>query len=195
MLNELNSSLDLIIQQTLANRQILAIVIGIPWLVYLIDVLMKHRLLALGIIPRKLCGLPGIFFAPFLHGDFNHLFFNTLPLLVLSDFILIQGVNYFLTVTILIGLISGFLIWLLGKPGIHIGASAIITGYWAFLVSSIYQEATPIAIILGLLSLYYFAGIFFGIFPTRKGVSWEGHLLGLFAGIVTTLLLRHPLFY
>lgn len=195
MLNELNSSLDLIIQQTLANRQILAIVIGIPWLVYLIDVLMKHRLLALGIIPRKLCGLPGIFFAPFLHGDFNHLFFNTLPLLVLSDFILIQGLNYFLTVTILIGLISGFLIWLLGKPGIHIGASAIITGYWSFLVSSIYQEATPIAIILGLLSLYYFAGIFFGIFPTRKGVSWEGHLLGLFAGIVTTLLLRHPLFY
>jgi len=28
-----------------------------------------------------------------------------------------------------------------------------------------------------------------GIFPTKRGVSWEGHLFGLLAGIATAFLL------
>ncbi len=77
------------------------------------------------------------------------------------------------------------LIWCFGKRGLHVGASAVITGYWALLISDIYSSGTLTAIILGLLSLYYFTGIFLGIFPGKKGVSWEGHLFGLLAGLAT----------
>lgn len=132
-----------------------------------------------------------IFFAPLLHANFNHIFFNSIPLIVLSNFILINGVNYYLTVTLFITVISGAAIWCFAKPGLHVGASALITGYWGFLVSNIYQNGTLTTFILGLLSIYYFAGLFLGIFPREKGVSWEGHLFGLLAGFATSYIIGH----
>ena len=184
MLDELNNSLALIIDQTKMNTPILALILMVPWVFFILSLLSGKRLLLLGIIPRRIYGLPGIFFAPVLHADFNHLFFNSIPLIVLSNFILIQGLNYYLLITLWITLISGVLIWCFAKPGIHIGASAVITGYWALLVYNIYQQGTLTAIILGFICLYYFAGIFLGIFPTKKGVSWEGHFFGLLAGLL-----------
>ncbi|STX28624.1 AraC family transcriptional regulator [Legionella beliardensis] len=192
MLNELNDSLSTIINNTKIHLPILIKIIAIPWAVYLVNLLIfKQRLLYLGIIPRHLRGIPGILLAPLLHANFNHLFFNSIPLLVLSNFILIDGFIYYLIVTIVITLGSGLLIWLFAKPGIHIGASALITGYWALLVSNIYSQGSVTAIILGIISLYYFAGIFYGIFPSKKGVSWEGHLFGLIAGFATGYFLPH----
>ena len=186
ILQDLNNSLNLIIAQTQANAETLAIIVSIPWAVFILNSLMGQRLFILGIIPRRLYGLPGILFAPLLHANFNHIFFNSIPLIVLSNFILIQGLSYFLLATISITLISGFLVWCFAKSGIHLGASGVITGYWGLLVMNIYQEGTFTAVILGIISLYYFAGIFLGIFPREKGVSWEAHLFGLLAGLATS---------
>lgn len=188
IIDQLNESINLIISQTQANLKTLAVILFIPWFVYLLNLLMNNHLLYLGIIPRRIYGLFGILFAPLLHANFNHLFFNSVPLLVLSNFVLINGLAYFIWVTLLITLISGLLIWCFAKKGLHIGASALITGYWGLLVSDILQQGTVTAIILGLISLYYFAGIFLGIFPGKKGVSWEGHLFGLLAGFATSYL-------
>lgn len=185
MIDQLIASLDLIILQTKLNADVLTQLMIVLWSVFIAIQLSGKRLLLLGIMPRKVYGLPGILFAPLLHADFNHLFFNSIPLLVLSNFLLLHGINYYLYVTLSITFISGGLIWCFGKPGLHIGASAVITGFWAILVSDIYREGTLTAIILGVICLYYFAGIFFGIFPSQKGVSWEGHLFGLVGGFVT----------
>ena len=189
MLTELTDSIQLIVQQTEFNAAILTKIVGTLWLIYFVNIILHQRLLYLGIIPRHLLGLSGIFFAPLLHANFNHLFYNTIPLIVLSNFILIQGVNYFLAVTAFITIVSGTLIWCFAKSGIHVGASALITGYWGLLVGDIYSQGTITAYILGGLSLYYFAGIFFGIVPQQKGVSWEGHLFGLIAGLSLSLIL------
>lgn len=182
MLNEINSSLEVIIAQTKHNSNYLIDIFCIVWGAFFFTLLSGKRLLYLGIIPRNVLGIPGIFISPFLHADFNHLFFNTIPLIVLSNFLLIEGVNYYLLVTIYITLISGVLTWLFAKPGIHIGASGVITGYWALLVSNVYQQGSITAIILGVICIYYFAGIFLSVFPGKKGISWEGHLFGLIAG-------------
>lgn len=192
MLNQLNQSLNLIIQQTQANGRILGLILAMLWASYLLNLLLNNKLLYLGIIPRRIYGLAGILLAPLLHANFNHLFFNSIPLLVLSNFILINGLNYFLWVTTFITLFSGILIWLFAKPGIHVGASALITGYWGLLVAAIFTQNSLTTIILGLVSLYYFAGIFLGVFPGKKGVSWEGHLFGLIAGLSCSYLLNHP---
>jgi len=186
MLNELNNSIQIIINQTKNNFEILAYILVIVWGSFIITRLLFPRLLLLGIIPRHVKGLAGVFFAPLLHLNFNHIFFNTIPLIVLSNFILIQGLDYYLLVSLSITLMSGLAIWCFAKPGLHVGASALITGYWSFLVSNIYNQGTMTTIILGILSLYYFAGIFFGIFPREKGVSWEGHLFGFIAGLITS---------
>ncbi|KTC82052.1 rhomboid family intramembrane serine protease [Legionella cincinnatiensis] len=190
MLEELNNSLELIIIQTKNNSSILTIILLIPWFFFLVIRFIYRRILLLGIIPRHIRGLPGILFAPLLHADFNHIFFNSIPLVVLSNFILINGLNYFIFVTLLITLLSGIAIWCFAKPGLHVGASGLITGYWGLLVSNIYQNGTVTTLILGVISLYYFAGIFLGIFPKEKGVSWEAHLFGLLAGLATSYLLR-----
>ncbi len=184
MIDEINASLMLIVNQTKTNLPLLTGMILILWGVFFITCV-ETRILYLGIIPRRLYGLPGIVFAPLLHANFNHLFFNTLPLIVLSNFLLMDGVAYFFDVTMSITLISGLLIWCFGKPGLHIGASAVITGFWGLLVYNIYYQGTITAIVLGLLSIYYFAGILYGIFPGEKGVSWQGHLFGLVAGLAT----------
>lgn len=189
MIDQLLASLNLIIEQTQNNLPTLALMIAALWLIFFISRVIP-QLLLLGIIPRHLRGLPGILFAPLLHANFNHLFFNTIPLLVLSNFILVNGLPYFICATLMITVLSGIAIWCFAKPGLHIGASAVITGYWALLVSDVYQQPSLTTIILGVVSLYYFAGIFFGIFPSKKGVSWEGHLFGLLAGLATGYLIQ-----
>ena len=189
MLETVNAGLDLIISQTKANASTLAVIVFLPWFVYALNAIVGKRLFWLGIFPRRLHGLWGILFSPFLHANFNHLFFNSIPLVVLSNFVLIDGLPIFLEVTAIIMLLSGLLLWCFGKSGLHIGASALITGYWGFLVSNILQQGTVKAIILGVISLYYFAGIFLGIFPGKKGISWEGHLFGLLAGLAASYII------
>lgn len=189
MLNDLITSFIIIKIQIQNNLPILGIILLIPWCMYFISACINRNILLLGIIPRRLIGLPGIIFAPLLHANFNHLFFNSIPLVVLSCFILINGLYYYLLVTALITLLSGIAIWCFAKNGLHIGASAVITGYWSFLISNIYQQTSPITIILGILSIYYFAAIFLGIFPREKGVSWQGHLFGFLAGIASSFLI------
>jgi len=183
MFESLSSSLGTIVSQTKDNLPMLGIICLILWASFILTLTTGRAILMLGIRPRHLTGLPGIFLSPLLHADFNHIFFNTIPLLVLSNFILINGLSYYLQVTFWITLLSGTAIWLFAKPGLHVGASGLITGYWSFLVCNMYQNFNATTVILGLVSVYYFAGIFFGIFPSEKGVSWEGHLFGLLAGV------------
>lgn len=193
MLDNLNQSLQLIIQQTQQNEIALLWIVGVLWGVFVLSRVFPP-LLYLGLVPRTAPGLLGIIFSPFLHANFNHLFYNTIPLVVLSDFLLVHGLYYFSLITISIMILAGFLLWIFGKPGIHIGASGLITGYWAVLISNIYEQGTLTAILLGCTALYAFAGIFLGIFPRERGVSWEGHLFGLIAGICISIFIKHPVF-
>lgn len=189
MLETLVDGFNVIVDQTKNNMHFLSGILALLWGIYFIDQLLGQRLLYFGIQPRRMAGLPGIFCAPFLHAHFNHIFFNSIPLVVLANFVLIQGTPYFYEVSFLIILLSGLMTWLFAYSGIHIGASGVITGYWGLLVSNIYQQGTVVAIILGVICIYYFAGIFLSIFPGKRGVSWQGHLFGLISGLLTSHLM------
>ncbi len=188
MLGQIQQSLAQLTSQTQSHLHLLLLITGIFWLVFILNQFLGNRLFIFGIFPRKVYGLPGIFFAPFLHADSNHVFFNTIPFLVLANFIMIQGVPLFYNISLFIIILSGFITWVIGKPGIHIGASGLITGYWAYLLADSYQNPSITTVFVALIVLYYFAGIFFGLFPTKKGVSWEGHLSGAIAGLSVVLL-------
>ena len=54
------------------------------WFVFYIDTSFHLHLNEHGILPRTFSGLQGVLFSPFLHGDFNHLANNSLPLFLLS---------------------------------------------------------------------------------------------------------------
>lgn len=158
--------------------------------IHILNGLLNHRLNILGIWPRKKWGWIGIPFSPFLHANFTHLIFNAVPLFVLSNFILLSGEKVFYAATIDIIVISGVLTWLLGRRGIHVGASALIMGYLGFIMVGIYHHPTPLSIVIGAVCVFYFGGIFMNLFPSEdRRVSWEGHIFGFLAGIATAYLM------
>jgi membrane associated rhomboid family serine protease len=160
-------------------------IIGLLLFINIINRIFGDRLNLLGIIPRTTHGLIGIFSSPFLHRDFNHLFFNSIPLFVLANLVLLDGRTVFYIVSTMITVLSGFSIWIIGRRAIHIGASSIIMGYFGYLLANAYFQVTATTIILGILCLYYFGGLVLSLFPGERDVSWEGHVFGFLAGIAT----------
>jgi membrane associated rhomboid family serine protease len=164
--------------------------VGLIWVIHFINFCLGYRLNFFGIWPRRILGIPGIFLAPFLHAHWNHLFFNSIPLFILMVFVLIKGSVVFYTVSVLIIVFSGVLIWTFGRPAIHIGASALAMGYWGYLLMQTYEHPDFIFILLLIILMYYFGGSLIGsFFPGDKRSSWEGHVLGFIAGVVVSTLL------
>src|SRR5437016_4377647 len=86
------------------------------WVVFAVNNLMLGgRLSGHGIIPRHLGGLPGIIWSPFLHGSFQHLAANTLPLLILGAIICARSGGEFTLITGSGILLGGGLTWLIGR--------------------------------------------------------------------------------
>ena len=152
--------------------------------IHLFNFILSYRLNILGIHSRKVIGLPGVFLAPFLHASFNHVFFNSFPLLILMLFVSLNGKLLFYKISLSLIVTSGLLIWLLGRKAIHVGASALIMGYWGFLFMQTYQHPNIISVMLVIVLIYYFGVSFIAsLLPGKKGVSWEGHFLGFLAGL------------
>ncbi|EKD77780.1 MAG: rhomboid family transporter protein [uncultured bacterium] len=158
--------------------------------IQIINWALRYRLNILGIWPRKLFGFIGIPFSPFLHGSLTHLIFNSLPLFIFSNLILLQGEKVFLTASVIIIIISGLLTWAFGRRGIHVGASGLIMGYLGFILIGIYYKPSYLSVIVGVACLYYFGGMLSGLFPQEdKRISWECHLFGFVAGIAAAFII------
>ncbi len=174
------------------NLPFLGILMAILWGIQLLNASVDYRLNCLGIYPRRWHGLIGILFSPFLHGSWQHLFFNSIPLPILSALILIEGGPwFFLEVSLIIMVISGIGLWLVGRRGFHVGASTVIMGYFSFLLAHAYQQRSTISILLAVLCLYYFGGLFCNLLPREEKVSWEGHVLGFASGLIASFLVSH----
>lgn len=156
------------------------IFVAVIWGVFLLDLILPLE--RLGLVPRSLTGLLGIVTMPFLHGSFAHLIGNTLPLIILLGLMVISRPRPWSTMIILT-LLSGAAVWLLGRPALHIGASALIYALMGFLIAAgiLERRLLPAAVALFVGFTYGFS-ILGGIMPGQAGVSWEGHLFGLLAG-------------
>jgi len=159
-------------------------VAAVMWMVEIIDLLPSTSFDRWGIRPRQFEGLFGIVTAPFLHAGFGHLISNTIPFLVLGCIIAAAGVQRFVQVTVLVGLIAALGTWLIGPSGtVHIGASGIVFGYLTYLLTRGVFERKLGHIAIGLLVLFFYGGILWGLLP-RPGISWQGHLFGAIGGVV-----------
>ena len=155
------------------------------WVLEIVDVFVfRQGLNVYGILPREIIGLRGILFAPFLHGGFAHLISNTIPFLLLGWFVMLQETSEFFIVTPIIMLVSGLGVWLLGAPGLHIGASGVIFGYLGFLLARGFFERNFPSILLSLIVGSLYGGLIWGVLPIQPGVSWEGHLFGFIGGVL-----------
>lgn len=156
------------------------------WLLEIVDwIILDGALDGLGVKPRSLSGLAGIFFMPFLHSNFGHLLANTVPFLVLGALVMLGGLSTFFTVAGISMLVGGLGIWLFGGANsVHIGASGIVFGLFGFLLTRAYFERSISAIIIAFAVLVFYGGILWGLLPFWLGVSWLGHLFGFVGGVV-----------
>jgi len=169
---------------------ILGGLVAVMWGLELIDlVIFQGALDSYGILPRTIIGLRGILFAPFLHGGLPHLIANTIPFLTLGWFVMLQETSDFFIVTAITMVVSGLGVWLIGSPGVHIGASGLVFGYLGFLLLRGYFQRNIPSILLSLLVGFLYGGAIWGVLPTVPGVSWEGHLFGFIGGIIAARLL------
>ena len=173
-----------------AGLALLAGMVALMWAVEVVDAI-AFDLDRHGIEPRDADGLPGVLFAPFLHGGFGHLVGNTVPFLLLGGAIALGGLARVAAVTAIVALVGGLGTWATGPDGtVHIGASGIVFGYAAYLVTRFLWSRRPLDLGVGLLVLgLYGTTLLVGLVPT-PGVSWQGHLFGGIGGVVAARVLH-----
>ena len=167
-----------------SNLLLVVAAAALLWAVEAANLLTGHTLNTWGILPRTVTGLRGIPLSPFLHGNLSHLLVNTVPFLVLGGLVALQGRRAFLGVSFVVIICGGIALWLFGRTAYHIGASSLIFGYFGYLVARAWYERSPGAILIALVTLFFYGGLIWGVLPTTTYISWEGHLCGLLAGIV-----------
>lgn len=163
---------------------------ALMWVSEFVDLALGGDLDAYGIEPQDADGLVGVVTAPFLHVGFAHLFGNTIPFLVLGATIALAGLKRVALVTLVVGLVAGLGTWIVAAPGtVHIGASGIVFGYAAYLVSRVFFTRRLLHAAIGTVVLaVYGTTMLFGVVP-EEGISWQGHLLGAMGGVLAAYLL------
>jgi len=154
------------------------------WAIKIVELQFELNITHWGIYPLTLSGLRGIIFTPLIHGSFEHLFNNSVPLLVLGTAIFYFYREVVYKIIILSWLLGGLWVWFTSPGVYHIGASGLIYAWAAFLFFSGIIRKNKNLLAISLLVIFLYGSLIWGIFPIKEGVSWEGHLMGGLAGLV-----------
>lgn len=118
-----------------------------------------------------------------LHKDLHHILGNTIPLFIRLALLAGSSAQPWQVVVELV-LLGGFLLWLFGRSGVHIGASGLVFALIAFLIVSGVREQRLISLAIAVVVGFVFGGtLISGVLPRFKSyISWEGHLCSAVAG-------------
>ncbi|BBG60595.1 rhomboid family intramembrane serine protease [Providencia rustigianii] len=170
--------------------KLLIALVGLLVIIQVANSLSGNALVGFGIIPRTLNGLVGIIFAPFIHGDWEHLLSNLPPLLILSALLLHDSIKAYARASAFIILVGGLMVWIIGRNAVHIGASGWIFGLWGLLIAQGFLRRKLLDIIIALLVLFYFGAMASGLLPVHQRISTESHIAGAFSGILYAWLIH-----
>lgn len=162
----------------------------VMWIVNLYQFLLDIPLDVLGIYPRENAALIGIVTAPIIHGSWEHLISNTLPILILGILLFLTYNRIALLIWVAIHLLTGTLVWLLARSSYHVGASGIIYGVASFLFFSAWFRLNIKAIAIASIVALFYGSLIWGVLPIQEGVSWESHLLGAIVGLILAYFFR-----
>ena len=160
------------------------------WLVFLLDELLGLKLIRFGLRPGSISGLAGVVTAPLLHGNIEHIFSNSMPLIVSLTAILYFYPNSSIRVIPLIWLGSGLLAWLIGRPSMHFGASGFIYGLLAYVFLGGILRKDMRSVAVSLLVGFLYGSMIWGVLPIRAHMSWELHLSGGLMGVILAFAYR-----
>lgn len=160
------------------------------------------------IIPLVPQGLKGIIFSPLLHGNFEHLFGNSVPIAALM-FLLFQFYPKVAGKVFVLGwILTGFLVWLLPPFDVLngeyvysciIGASGIVYVLAFFLFFGGVFKRNLILMAISLVVALSYGSLIWGVFPEEffvlpektNSISWQSHLAGAVIGIIMAFVFRN----
>lgn len=167
------------------------LIVGLLWLVKVTENVLNLDLTSFGIFPLSIKGLPGIVLSPFIHSSYDHLLSNSVPFLILLSALLYFYRRLAYRIFFLIYILSGICVWLGGRESWHIGASGIVYGLASFLFFSGVFRKDANLLTIGIIVVFLYGSMFWGIFPIIPGISWESHLWGAASGLLLAFYYRH----
>jgi len=167
--------------------------VAIMWVVFFIDYNFPVEFYKYGLYPLKASGLIGIFTSPFIHStqDFSHILNNSVPMFILSWLLFYHYRTIATRSFLFIYFFTGITMWFLARDSYHIGMSGVIYGLTSFLVVSGFVRKNMKVAAISLIVIFLYGSMVWGIFPTKVGVSWEAHAMGLLSGVLIAIFFRH----
>lgn len=143
-----------------------------------------------GVYPRDMRSLSGILTMPLFHGSSEHLWGNLISIFSLYALLSFFSPQLSLAALLIMWFAGGSFLWIIGRSSWHIGASGIVYALIAwFPAMAILRRNLGYRVLAGVVLIYYGSSLW-GLFPYRDGVSFEGHIAGLMAGILAAWFLR-----
>jgi membrane associated rhomboid family serine protease len=177
----------------LEGAAVIGVLLGVFWVLEIVNKIDGQHFSADGIYPRTLNGLPGILSAPFLHAGFGHLAGNTVPFAILGILVALGGARRVIIVTAIVILVAGLGTWLTAPSHSDtIGASGIVFGYAGYLIARGFFSRRFLELAMGVIIGILFGGALAWDLVPKSGVSWEDHLFGGLGGIAAARLLTPP---
>lgn len=161
------------------------------WIVKALELISGNAFYKLGLLPRNLTGIKGIFLAPLIHSYFNHLINNSI-----SIFILLVALVYFYKdlwykIFFQSWVLSGIMVWIGARQNYHIGCSGLVYALASFIFFSGVFRKNANLMAVSLLVVFLYGGMIWGVLPIFHKISWEYHLFGGITGMVLSLIYRN----
>lgn len=162
------------------------------WFIHGLSILFDVSLWSLGISAQKTAGLPGVIFAPLIHGDWSHLASNSPALITLGATIFYGYPRAAKWAIIGIWLGGDLLTWWFARPDVyHFGASGLTHGLMFFLFTIGVIRGDRLSIALAMIVFFLYGSMIWSIFPNEPGISFEMHLFGGLAGVFMAVVLKN----
>ena len=145
-----------------------------------------------GVYPRHIEDIWGIFTIIFVHSGWSHLINNLISFEILGSLLYLFYSQIASKVLLISYIVSGILLWIIGRESWHIGASGLVYSIAFFLFfSGIIRKHIPL-IAVSLAVAFVYGSMIWHIFPwqIQDPISWEGHLSGGIVGLVLSIWLR-----
>lgn len=152
--------------------------------IHLVNTLSNFQLVAFGVFPREIESLPFIPVMPFLHGSLAHLANNLAGLCIFGGLLLLRSRKLFVRSSVFIIIVGGLLVWLFGRPAIHIGASGWVFGLWSLSIALAFYRRRVLDLLIACFVIVFYGGMAYGVLPGDPLISFEAHLFGALAGVL-----------
>ena len=146
-----------------------------------------------GVLPRHWENFGGVFTYIFIHSDWGHLGNNIFSFIVLSSCLYFFYKTIASKILFVSYILSGMILWLIGRENWHIGASGLVYSLAFFLFfSGIIRKYVPL-IAISFFVVFMYGSMVWYVFPwkAQEQISWEGHLAGAITGLLLAVLSRN----